>query len=344
MTILIIGSNKSGAIELYYHKYLMETNAKVSIFPLPVLADQSIRMYFYKKVFRHLGFSFIYRKFNKMIIEEIQKKRPDIVWIFKGVEVLPEILKTIRSMGVKLVNYNPDHPFLRTFASHGGKNIELSVPLYDLHFCYSHELSSMIKQSFRIPTVYLPFGFELDEGIYNNIKGIEEINKVAFIGNPDKERSRIIRMLATYNIPVDVYGYGWHQWLKTDDIIKVYDGVLGQEFWKTARKYRVNINIFRPHNIGSHNMRTFEIPACGGIMLAPYSKEHIAFFEDGQEIFTYKDDKTLIEQCRYIMNLTSDEANNIRSNARNKSIEADYTYKKNSEIVFQSFQDLIQAY
>ena len=41
----------------------------------------------------------------------------------------------------------------------------------------------------------------------------------------------------------------------------------------------------RIHNPDSHNMRSFEVPGVGGIMVAPDTKEHRIFFEVGKEIF-----------------------------------------------------------
>ncbi len=340
MKVLIVGNNKNGAIELYYYKYLKDFGVDIALFPIAVMVDAYIKQHFYKKVLRKLGFTFIYRKFNRVLLNEIQQSKPDIVWIFKGVEIVPETLEAIKNQNIKIVNYNPDHPFKRTFSSHGGKNIEISVPFYDLHFCYSHELCLEIRQRFNIPTVYLPFGFELSEDEFDMIKNIPETQKVGFIGNPDKERVRIIKLLASNKIPVDVYGYGWNKWLKNDAFITIYNGIEGIDFWKAVRKYRVNINIFRPHNVGSHNMRTFEIPACGGIMLAPESMEHSEFFEVGKSIFNYFNDEDLVAKCKFILELPKEEADKIRRFAREASVSNDYSYKANTQIVFKTFQSL----
>lgn len=338
--ILITGNDNIWAIENYYCKYLIELGVDVKILPTNSMIDEKIAKSLFLKILRKFGFMSIYLASNRLLLDTVSSFKPDILWVFKGAEILPETLKEIKKEGIKLVNYNPDHPFIRTFAANGGKNIEQCIPLYDLHFCYSRDLCHRIKSNYNIPAVHLPFGFELSEEIYNSIKTEPEVHKVTFIGNPDKERSRIVDLLASQGISIDVFGFGWDKYLVANEHIQIFNAINGREFWSTMRKYRINLNIFRPHNVNSHNMRTFEIPACGGIMLAPESQEHNDFFEKGKEIFTYRDDHDLIDKCKYILGLTVQEAEQIRINARNASITKDYSYKKNAERVFNSLTSL----
>ena len=57
--------------------------------------------------------------------------------------------------------------------------------------------------------------------------------------------------------------------------------VESSDFWKVLRKYRVQLNLMRPHNLDSHNMRSIEVPAVGGIGLFPDTPDHERFFEKG---------------------------------------------------------------
>ncbi len=341
MKILIVGSDESYAIERIYHKYLVEIGHDVDLYPLATLADKRIRKSLPLKVLRKMRISTIYNTDNKLLIRYVTEKKPEVIWVFKGIEILTNTLIHFRSLGFKIVNYNPDHPFIRTFSAGGGNNVADSVPLYDLHFCYSLDLCREIENRFHIPCVHLPFGFELDDETYQEVKMENEILKVAFVGNPDKYRKKIIQYLAENHIAIDVYGYGWDKWLSDHKYITVYNGVEKKDFWKSMRRYRVNLNIFRPHNEGSHNMRTFEIPAVGGIMLAPQSKEHIQFFTDNEEFFTYTDQASLIDSCHYLLHISTIDANRIRNNARNRCVNNDYSYRHNAAIVSHALKELI---
>ena len=56
---------------------------------------------------------------------------------------------------------------------------------------------------------------------------------------------------------------------------------------KIYRSSKVVLNLMRLQNHSSHNMKTFEIPAMGGFMLAPRTIEHMEIFERGKEIAFY---------------------------------------------------------
>ena len=73
----------------------------------------------------------------------------------------------------------------------------------------------------------------------------------------------------------------------------VYPIASRPDFWRKNQEYRVQLNLFRQYNEGSHNMRTFEIPAVGGIQLTEYSTEQADFFKEGEEIFSF------VRQGRY---------------------------------------------
>jgi spore maturation protein CgeB len=339
MKILIVGSNESYAIEKKYHRYFKENGHEVDLYPLANLAGYRILHNPVLRILRRLNFSGIYEFDNKNLLKYISNKRPEVVWIFKGIEILPKTIRLIKSLKINIINYNPDHPFIRTFSASGGKNVEKCVPLYDLHFCYSLDLCRTIQKKYNIPTVYLPFGFELSEEVFQISAQEPELLKVVFVGNPDKYRKKIIQYLADNKVNIDVYGYGWNKWLTNNKYITIYNGVEKKDFWLAMRKYRVNLNIFRPHNEGSHNMRTFEIPAIGGIMLAPSSKEHSMFFKENEEFFTYTDLASLLSSCNYLLRMSPEDANRIRNNARNKCVKEDYTYRHNAKIVIQAFKD-----
>src|SRR5947207_2020499 len=83
----------------------------------------------------------------------------------------------------------------------------------------------------------------------------------------------VFNALANADLPVDVYGNHWNQY-KLNKKINVFGPAYGTTFWKTLRRYRVQLNLMRPHNLGSHNMRSIEVPAIGGIGLFPNTPDH----------------------------------------------------------------------
>jgi spore maturation protein CgeB len=148
--------------------------------------------------------------------------------------------------------------------------------------------------------------------------------------------------LAKNGFGVDVYGHGWDKTpLRKFPGINISDAVYGQGFWKRLRQYRVQVNIFRKHNAGSHNMRSFEIPAVGGIQLAPWSEEQADFFSEGKEIFFYRDEDDLLKQVKNLLLATAETANGYREAARKRSLDAHYRYQDRALTVYENFKILI---
>lgn len=341
MKILIAGSNKSWALERIYIKYLKELGMDVYLYPAPdIVFDIHSRNIFNKILFK-TKIKTWYKGVNAGLIEHANFIKPDIIWVFKGMEIYPSTLKFLRTK-VKLANYNPDHPFIISSSGGGNKNVSESVGLYHLHFFYNNELGKQIEQAYHIPTVSLPFGYELSSEDYLIALKEPGIERVCFLGNPDKTREEIVKLVAENGFSIDVYGHGWDKSsVKNHKNVNVHDAVYGLSFWKILRTYKIQLNIFRDHNLGSHNMRSFEIPAVGGVQLAPYSEEHASFFEEGKEIFLYRDKKDLLKYLNYLMNCDDKIVSETRKAARIRSLDSFYSYKDRAAIVFDTFQRIM---
>jgi spore maturation protein CgeB len=340
LKILISGSDKIYAIENFYVRYLKEAGAVVELFPAnSIFHDYYYRGIVHKLIFR-LGLSSIYKKINTSLLQEVNRFKPDVVWIFKGMETYPSTLEAISKLGIVLVNYNPDNPFLFTGKGSGNKNISNSVGLYNLHFAYSTEIKNEIEKQYKIPTELLPFGFDVSDELIEQCANEKEILKACFIGNPDEQRCRFLQQLAEGGVELDLYGNNWERYLKHPNI-KTFQPVYGDEMWKCFCRYRVQLNMMRIHNTTSHNMRSFEVPAVGGILLAPDTPDHALFFEKGNEIFTYTDAADCISKIKNILALSPLQAQEIRMRARQKSVDNGYSYKKRSDAVLKVLSTLV---
>lgn len=324
--LLIVGSDKIFSIENYYVKYIRELGIEIETFNAQsFFYDYYQRSIVNKLIFRS-GLSRIYKKINTLFRKKVEEFKPDVIWVFKGMEILPGSLQWAREKGIALVNYNPDNPFIFTGAGSGNQNVIDSISLYQLHFTYNLDIQKRLGDEHKIRTAYLPFGFDLSDDLFAECTTQQEICKACFLGNPDKQRAAFILALAQNGIKIDLYGNNWYKFVKHENILS-HPAVYGNELWKVLRRYRVQLNLMRVHNENSHNMRTFEVPGVGGIMVAPETSEHKLFFESGKEVFLYKDVEDCIEKINYILQLSEIDACAIRDAARKKSIDAGYSYK-----------------
>jgi spore maturation protein CgeB len=341
MHVLIVGGDKIFSIENYYFKHLTEFGIRVSRFLAPNLFYEYYEKSIINKFFFKSGLSNVYNSINKDFKHAVESLNPDIIWIFKGMELYAETLVWVKSKNIKIVNYNPDNPFLFSGKGSGNSNITRSIGLYDLHFTYNLAIEKRIKSDFKtVKTSYLPFGFELDNEVVNQCAILPEIGDLCFLGNPDLNRSEFVKNLSKAGVKISVYGHDWSKYLTSNRYLSINEAVYGIDQWKVLRKYRIQLNLLRPHNLNSHNMRTFEIPGVGGIMLAPKTIEHEMFFENATQVFLYSSVNECVSLVKQILSLPLPEALNIRTSARERSIKSGYTYKDRASQVLQQFEVL----
>lgn len=326
MRLLLVGSNAEGSLESYYLNALYSNKEiDVHVFPCRNLFFDFYNQSLLHKSLYKLGISGIYRQINKRLLALVRSVKPDIVLIFKGMEIFPGTLVGLQEMGIKLVNYNPDHPFKFYGKGTGNKNVRNSIGLYHLYLSYSQSIAEEIEDRYDIDTGAIPFGYNMlvDKPVAER----EEIAKVCFIGYPDRDRFQVLHSLQKQKIPLDVYGKNWHRWLKEDENLTIHGSVFGNSYSTTASKYRVGLNLYRPHNANAHNMRSFELPAAGTIQLLPYSAEFEGCFDDNSEVVFYNSNKQIALKAMELLNLSFVEANKIKENALAKSVKGRYSYK-----------------
>ncbi len=340
MKILVVGSDKIFAIENFYVRYLRGLGNDVVHFPSVSMFYDFHQKNVVNKIFFKLGFSGIYQSINKKLKQVVKRERPDVIWVFKGLEIFPDTLRWIKGQGIPLANFNGDNPFLFSGRGSGNQNITNSLGLYDLHFTYNLAIEAELRRrGYR--TAILPFGFDLDDQVYERCTQEPEIIRVCFLGNPDKDRSAFIMRLAEKNIPMTVFGNHWSSFVHHPGI-EIHPPVYGEAQWRALRRYRVQLNLMRPHNPDSHNMRTFEVPGVGGIMLAPRTREHLQFFEDGREAFFFSDITECIQRALDILAFTTPEALKVREAARTRSLESGYRYEDRARSVDSILKSLIR--
>jgi spore maturation protein CgeB len=265
---------------------------------------------------------------NEDLIHQANEFIPDIILIFKGMEIYPKTLVTLRKKGILLVNYNPDHPYDYVSRGSGNQNVLNSIEQYHTYITYSDTIASDFRRKYpEIPIVVLPFGYSLTDAEYQEISNETEIKRTCFIGYADRQRALVIESLLKQDIAVDVYGPGWSSFFnKNVGGLNIRPSVSGVQYYRHLRRYRVQLNLFRNHNAYAHNMRSFEVPAAGGIMLAPDTVAHRSFFEADKEVFLYNSESEIPEKVQEILQLSDEKASVIRENARIRSVESGYDY------------------
>ncbi|HLX92634.1 MAG TPA: glycosyltransferase [Puia sp.] len=339
MRLLIVGSDKIYAIENFYAKYIAEQGVEVQLFTAQNFFYDYYQRSLANKLIYKTGFSSIIRQINDRLIKVVEEFKPEVVWVFKGMEITPECLLSIKGKNIMLVNYNPDNPFIFSGKGSGNKNVRRSIPLYHLHFTYDASTRLRLEKEFNALTAMLPFGFDVSEDIYQKCQALPEYNKICFLGNPDEPRANALAALLNKGFSVDVYGNNWQKFIEHKNL-GIHGPIYGEPFWKALAQYRVQLNLMRIHNKDSHNMRTFEIAGIGGIQLAPATPDHRMFFENEKEIFLFSDMDECAVLARKLLDLPRPEASQIRMRARKRALDSGYGYRDRARSALQRIKNL----
>lgn len=242
---------------------------------------------------------------NQKIIEKIQEKPYDILWIDKGVTIKASTLKIVRDLqpNIKIVSYSPDNMVLRHNQS---ENYLECIPLYDIHFTTK---SYIIEDLYNLGAKKVVFCSQSYEESFHYPRSVteEDIERlggdVGFVGAWEKERMESILYLSRNGIKVRVFGTPeWQQCENDNPNLRIeHHGLYDDDYAKSFSCFKISLCFLRKMNFDQQTSRTMEIPACGGFMLAERTDEHLALFKEGKEAEFFSDNEELLEKCRYYL-------------------------------------------
>jgi spore maturation protein CgeB len=85
----------------------------------------------------------------------------------------------------------------------------------------------------------------------------------------------------------------------------------------------LSLNVLNAENLGGPNMRTFEIPGSGGVMLARYSAEQDEFFPENEAAVYYRSPAEIDNKIDWLLS-DADLRARIRRNAARLAAEQTY--------------------
>jgi spore maturation protein CgeB len=267
---------------------------------------------------------------GKWLVSSVQDIKPDLMYVIKGKTINPKTLDLIKNQlgPAPLVNFNPDSPW---DSANRSKRLLESIPVYDIHFTWSTKLVDRFKSAGAKSTYFLPFAY--DQKLHYPIAAetVDTKFDAVFVGTYSAQRDEILGSLTDFN--VGIWGNDWKKasrvpksWLQTE-------AIYGEEAIKALNLGAAAINILRPQNEGSHNMRTFEIPASSHLMLTTRSEEQSQWFTEGKEMECYADIQELKEKIRAIK---QDKQRARQMAARAYERVREETYAKRAQFILES--------
>ena len=232
-----------------------------------------------------------------------------------------KILK--KNFNSKIINIYSDNPLNTSyFKDISNQNVLNSIPVFDYFFIFSKKILKKISLKLKCDNIfYLPFANDPKLHKKKTSKCQTKYD-ISFVGTADRERFLLINNLKKYKIILA--GDGWKQY-KLNNNVNYIGNIQEKKFAKVICESYVSLNIFRKQNEGSHNMKTFEIPAMGGLMITKRSKEQNFFFPENKACIMYKNVDELLKKIEVIVK-NPNKFNHIKK--RGYYYSKNNTYKK----------------
>ncbi len=253
------------------------------------------------------------------------KDRYRWIIIFKGMEFSLHILEECRRLAPTAlwININPDDPYNSASTAASNSNVIDSLPFFDVYCIWSRLIADRLRKNGCNNVIYLPFGYDSSYHVPHKKEQQASLALISFIGSWDKEREGILAQLSEYDFCI--YGNRWDRVanafpLRSSLFLK---DVFGPEMAAIIASSDICLNMLRPQNRGSHNMRTFELPAMGGLMLTLRTVEQQEFFPENESCYMYSDIAELKTKIEHIMT-NKQEAQRVRARGMEQVKEHSY--------------------
>jgi spore maturation protein CgeB len=151
---------------------------------------------------------------------------------------------------------------------------------------------------------YLPFGVDAD-ALRPTSPGIctecTEPHGVVFIGQHSDKREK--HLAAVLGHSVALWGSRWNRAMGSfDGRHRIHRApAFGAACAKLYASAGVSLNIVDDLNMPGHNMRTFEVPGAGGVMLSTYTAEQAEFFPENEAALYYREPGEIDDKIEHIL-------------------------------------------
>ncbi|MBI1923411.1 glycosyltransferase [Candidatus Poribacteria bacterium] len=348
MKIVYIGPLWEGSTCLQRMHAMKELGHEIVEIDTEPAKIRSQRQRLLPRVVRRLGYPLDPAHTNESIIYACQTETFDVIWIDKGITVKRAILSKVKEIqpDACLVHYNTDDIMYKksTFSYY-----LKSLDLYDVHFTTNKynrkELENLgAKHVYHTELCYDPplhRPMELSE---------EEMLRfsadVGFIGHWEPTTEKMILSLINSNagLNLKVWGENWHKARRKEGLKSYvqFKSVWGENYAKAISATKINLCFLSKWNRNTTAARSFEIPACGGFLLAERTEEHTAYYEEGKEADFFSTPEELGDKVKFYI-VHDDLRESIAQKGRERCLRSGYSWQDRMQQMMSTVESLMES-
>jgi len=328
----VIGPTDEGSLPESYARAFERLGMKVFRYDF-VRALLQANRFTGNRILRRALRSALWNAINREAAEVAQRVRPALIFGVKCSFFHPETVRQIReSVGVPFVNHYPDHPYIGIRwdpreASTLRRDLIEVLRQYSIVFMWERSLVDRLRRD-GVEAKYLSFAVDpelfhprrLEEGLQCDACNVT--HDVAFVAT--YSRFRCAEVGAVRRHTVAIWGNNWpRKWRSLKGQHRVHVPLWGSAVGNIYSRAAVSLNVLNAENLGGPNMRTFEIPGSGGLMLARYSAAQHEFFPENEAAVYYRSPTEIDDKIEWLVRDRELRAH-IRRNAARLAAEQTY--------------------
>lgn len=276
------------------------------------------------------------------LIAVVKRERPEIVIILKGLYIGPDDIRELQAQSCWVVNINHDDFFSqnRNNWSHLQRK---ALHNYD-YILTTRECNVAEVRRFNENVEFFPFAYY--PRIHRPLK-IPDTERavwgvdVVFVGNYEQERSQLLEELVTrIRANYAIWGVQWHKVGRHSPLAPHIKGrsVVVDDMAKAIGGAKVALAFLRKENRDDYTQRTFEIPACSGVLLGERTRRHQEIYREGEEaeFFDHRSPDELASKVRMLLN-DDVHRERVRAAGRAALLRQAYTYQDRMQRVLELF-------
>lgn len=285
---------------------------------------------------------------NREVLAAARRTRPQMIWAEKQEYLRLETLAELKSLGARLVHFTPDPYFSLSWKR--TRMMDEAMSAFDvLVYCKRYEEANYA--ALGKPIVYMPLGY-CDE-VHRPLASSDPqwSCQAGFLGGWEPRRELLLHRVAAAQVELKIWGGYWDfladgrvtprrlvilRQLAGGDRFKfhrdplltaAYRGgeVYGDDYARALTGAKIGLGFLRKVCPDQHTTRTFEIPACGSMLLADRTSEHQDFFKEGAEADFFSSPEELVEKLIFY-GLNESARGRIAQAGRARCIDGRYAY------------------
>jgi spore maturation protein CgeB len=207
---------------------------------------------------------------------------PDVVLVTGTMPIQARTIIDLKARGSIVCNFMTDDPWNRGVQQQW---LFSSLQAYDTVFTPRHANLGDLR-ALGVPRVeYLPFGYDEKHFHCDCIRVDSATADVLFVGGADEDRLPFAQEFLNHHVRFRAYGAYWNKMLRGHACaLGMADAA---EINTATNEAKVSLCLVRRANRDGHVMRSYEIPASGGCMLAEDTEDHRKMFGPEGECALY---------------------------------------------------------